>query len=67
MKADDYQLLQRVNGVQVTVCENRFEVVIEEETDAKEQHLMGMLRDWVRSRREKKGFRLGGLKIDEQA
>ena len=28
---------------------------------------MGMLRDWVRRRREKKAFRLGGPKMDEQA
>lgn len=57
---EKYMVLQHVGGVQVTVCENRFEVLIEPGTDAKEQHLMGMVRDWVRERRQKAQLRKPG-------
>lgn len=64
MKAEDvpeqYKILQNVGGVRVTVCENRFEVVVEPSTDAREQHLMGMVRDWVRERRQKAQLRKPG-------
>lgn len=63
MKLEDtenYKVLQHVAGVRVTVCENRFEVVIEPGTDAREQHVMGMVRDWIRERRQKAQLRKPG-------
>lgn len=59
-RPDDYILLQRQGGVQVTVCRHRFEVIIDPGIDAKEQVLMGMLRDWVRERRAKEELRKPG-------
>lgn len=55
-----YKLLRHAGGVQVTVCENRFEVVVEPGSDAREQQLMGMVRDWVRERRQKAQLRKPG-------
>ncbi len=55
-----YRLLQQASGVRVTVCENRFEILVEPGSDAREQHLMGMVRDWVRDRRQKAQLRKPG-------
>lgn len=54
-----HSYIWKSNGVKVTASENRFEVVIDLETDAKEQELMNRLRDWVRARRAFAGLRSG--------
>jgi hypothetical protein len=43
----------QIDGVRITVCENRFEVVAPPGGDIKEQHTVQMFREWMRQRQAK--------------
>lgn len=60
MKNDDFYYLQTGaayqkvisrEGVRITICENRFEVVCQPKTEVWEQQVVQMLREWIKSRK----------------
>lgn len=45
--------ITQIDGVRVTVCENRFEVVAQPGSEIREQHTIQMFREWMRQRQAK--------------
>ena len=43
----------QIDGVRITVCENRFEVVAQPGSELREQQTMQMFREWMRGRQAK--------------
>ena len=43
----------QIDGVRVTVCENRFEVLAQPGCEVREQQTVHMFREWMRKRQEK--------------
>jgi hypothetical protein len=64
VKQDDYlysepdegggrRSVTQIDGVRVTVCENRFEVLAQPGSELREQQTVQMFREWMRKRQEK--------------
>lgn len=57
---DPYQWVRQQQGVKITACANRIEIVIEPGADAQEQKMQMAVRDWVRRRRSDQKLREPG-------
>lgn len=55
-----YQWVRQRQGVKITACANRLEIVIEPGTDAQEQKLQETVKEWVRKRRADQKLREPG-------
>jgi hypothetical protein len=49
---DGNRVVTKVDGMKITVCENRFEIVAHPQSEANEQYLMQVLRQWIKTRRK---------------
>jgi hypothetical protein len=47
---EDYEKITHINGVQTTICANRFEVIAKPNAPVFEDDAVQALRDWVRWR-----------------
>jgi len=46
----DYEKITHINGVQTTVCANRFEILTKPTSELHEEQALQSLRDWIRWR-----------------
>lgn len=49
----DYEKVLQHDGVRTTVCEHRYELLVNPLATVSEQHTIQALRDWIRRRNEK--------------
>ncbi|UOF78460.1 hypothetical protein [Caudoviricetes sp.] len=47
---ESYEKITHINGVQTTVCANRFEIITRPTTTVHEDNAVQALRDWIRWR-----------------
>jgi len=47
---EDYEKITHINGVQTTLCTNRFEVIAKPTASVLEEDAVQALRDWIRWR-----------------
>lgn len=47
-----YKRVMHLDGVRTTVCENRFEISVQEHTEIWEQLAVQQLREWIKWRKE---------------
>lgn len=57
----NYEKITHIDGVQTTVCANRFEVIARPTSEVQEQQVLQALRDWLRWRREEMLSRTGSV------
>ena len=50
---EHYTQVTCADGVRTTICENRFEIVVQPRSDIWEQQAVQALREWIRKRKEK--------------
>jgi hypothetical protein len=49
----DYEKITNINGVQTTVCANRFEILTKPTAELHEEQVLQAVREWVRWRNQK--------------
>ena len=49
----DYEKVIQQDGVRTTVCENRYEILVQPTGTVPEQQAIQQLRDWIRARNAK--------------
>ncbi len=49
----DYTRVIQHDGVKTTICENRLEVIATPGGDITEQNIVGLVREWIRWRKDK--------------
>ena len=50
---EHYMRVTCVDGVRTTLCENRFEIVVQPQGEVPEQQTVQALREWIRNRQKK--------------
>jgi len=55
-----YTRVTHLDGVRTTVCENRFEIKVNERTEIWEQLAVQQLRDWIKWRKTQETVRESG-------
>jgi len=52
-----YKRVMHLDGVRTTVCENRFEISVQDRTEIWEQLAVQQLREWIKWRKEQEELR----------
>jgi len=55
-----YKRVTHLDGVRTTMCENRFEISVQDRTEIWEQLAVQQLREWIRWRKEQETVRESG-------
>ena len=58
---ENYEKITHINGVQTTVCANRFEIIARPTAELHEDSVMQAVREWVRKRNEDVLSRAGSV------
>ena len=58
---ENYEKITHINGVQTTVCANRFEIIARPTAELHEDAVMQAVREWVRKRNEDVLSRAGSV------